>query len=39
MKILDHREAIEEMAKRHPEMDIVEVTYKWSAENPEVIAD
>jgi hypothetical protein len=39
MEILDHREAIEEMAKRYPEMDIVEVTYKWSAENPEVIAD
>jgi hypothetical protein len=29
MEILDHLEAIEEMAKRHP----------WSAENPEVIAD
>ena len=39
MEILDHWEAIEEMAERHPGMDIVEVAYKWMAENPGVITE
>jgi len=32
MEILDHWDAIEEMAAKHPGMDIVEVVYKWMAE-------
>ena len=39
MEILDHWDAIEKMAARHPEMDIVEVVYKWMAENPGVITE
>ena len=37
MDILDHWDAIEEMAKRNPEMGIAEVARKWIAENPGVI--
>ena len=39
MEILDHWDAIQEMAERHPGMDIVEVAYKWMAENPGVITE
>ena len=39
MEILDHWDAIEEMAAKHPGMDIVEVVYKWMAENPGVITE
>jgi hypothetical protein len=36
MEILDHWEAIEELAERHPEMDFLEAVRKWMAENPGV---
>jgi hypothetical protein len=39
MEIIDHWDAIEEMAKRNPGMDIVEVARKWMAENPGVIRE
>jgi hypothetical protein len=39
MEILDYWEAIEEMARRHPAMDIVEVVRKWIVENPGVIRE
>ena len=35
MSILDHWNAIEEMAAKYPELDIVAVVDKWIAENPE----
>ena len=35
MPILDHWNAIEEMAAKYPELDIVAVVDKWIAENPE----
>jgi hypothetical protein len=37
MEILDYWDDIEEMAKRYPELSIVEVARKWIAENPGVI--
>jgi hypothetical protein len=38
MEIIDHWEAIEEMAGTHPGMDS-EVLYKWMAENPGAITE
>jgi hypothetical protein len=38
MEILDGS-PLRRWLRRHPEMDIVEVTYQCSTENPEVITD